>query len=211
MGRRSLSNKNIVLDVDSVLLDFCSGFVASAARVLSRQIEIEPGKENKYSMSERFRITREEERLVREALYASDFGFLPAIAGAAAAFQKLQYMGYDIHLVTGIPVACGKMRLENLAREGMVPASIHCVGDGRARKDHVIRKIGPAAFVDDRLEHLRAVASFVPHLAWIDDGTEQDGGTSEHVHHRAANIGEWLSAWVQEPHQAPRHHVRSGG
>ena len=186
-------NKDIVLDADGVILDFESSFLAVAKRLLGREVALVT---RKYELDLRYGMSVAEVDATWVEFYSGGaFADIKPLPGAEQAVKALQDGGYRIHVVTGIPENHLDQRLENFAKFGFVPTSIHGVGHGRASKTPKIRSISPIAFVDDRLEHLHAVPE-TPNLVWIDHGDEQHPAPGGRVDYRTSSLVEWAAVFL---------------
>lgn len=181
----------IVLDVDGVLLDFDGGILTLGQRVLGRPLVPQT---RHFPLGQRYGLTREDDRRVWDALADGGFRHLPLLPGADEAVRRLRAAGMTLHLVTGIDPSHASDRLANLRDHGIEVDSIDCVGFGLSRKDAVIARHAPVAFVDDRLNHLHDVP-FVPHRVWIDHGDEQYGIPHQAATHRATRLLDWVEHW----------------
>lgn len=191
--------KKIVLDVDGVLLNFIDKFKEVAEQTLKRKLLSD---DNKYTLTERFYITKEEEKQIWKNFSKFNcWESLDPLPGVIEAIQKINELGFDIYIVTAIDDEFKEQRLKNLAKIGVIPKEIHCVGASIAKKDDTILKIKPDIFVDDRLEHLHLVQE-VYHLVWVKDDLEQHN-VKEHsrVDLAVSSLKHWVDDFLPEINQ----------
>lgn len=189
----------IVFDVDGVVLDLES-------RVLDVVEELEGRRPRRlngnYRFGKRFglsddTVTRMWQRFAARGLW----GDLNPYPGAAEALRAVQALGLPIAFVTGIDPADRALRAANLERLGIRGFGLYCTGSAFAPKRPMLTRLGARAFIDDRLRHLNDAAEIVEHLAWIDQGEDQE---IEHecvpAAQRHASLAEWLDAhhrWLE--------------
>lgn len=187
--------KKIVLDTDGVLVDFVQKFHMIGQEILQRELPII---KNRYDIIHKFNITRDEENLIwSEIDKKKHWDKFEPLEGVQSAVEEIKRHNFEIYIVTGIKEDYKEERLKNLANLGIVPQDIHCVGDGRSRKDFAINAINPDVFVDDRLEHLHMVPD-VYHLVWIDHGEEQHPIKDKRVDVQVKSLKEWVDNHLEE-------------
>ncbi|HRP95692.1 MAG TPA: HAD family hydrolase [Rhodocyclaceae bacterium] len=189
----------IVFDVDGVVLDLES-------RVLDVVEELEGRRPQRlngnYRFGPRFGLSDEAvARLWRRFEARGLWGDLNPYPGAAEVLRAVQALGLPIAFVTGIDPADRALRAANLERLGIRDFGLYCTGSAFAPKGPMLTRLGARAFVDDRLRHLSDAAAIVEHLAWIDQGEDQDIAHDEVPGaNRHASLAEWLEAhhdWLE--------------
>lgn len=189
----------IVFDVDGVVLDLES-------RVLDVIEELEgrrpPRLNGNYRFGERFGLSGESvARMWQRFAERGLWGDLNPYPGAAEVLRAVQALGLPIAFVTGIDPADRALRAANLERLGIRDFGLYCTGSAFAPKGPMLTRLGARAFIDDRLRHLSDAAAIVEHLAWIDQGEDQDiahhavPGASRHT-----SLADWLDehhGWLE--------------
>lgn len=160
----------IALDADGVLLDYNK----AAANVWKNSFGAFPELKdpeayhfrNVYAMD----LT---DKAIKDKYYEtfSRMGWsdMPAMPGAVEACRMLHGMGYELHVVSSMPVAFASQRYENLLRLGMPISSVTATGriEGTDNpKRAKLLELSPIAFVDDLLSNFGGVSDAM-HCAFV--------------------------------------------
>lgn len=185
--------KNIVLDVDGVILDFDKGFQKSMKNFLNRDIKIL--KIEEFDMRPRLGLSNEEFKEGLKYFYETkDFSKLEAYDGAINTIKNLE-KDYNILYVTGIPEEQKNLRIENLQNLGVNADNnnVICTGFGISDKSKFIKEISPIYYVDDLLSHLHD-CRFVDNLIWIENAYSH---IKEEMHDLEFKIVSSLEDWFE--------------
>lgn len=188
-----MNNKKLVLDVDGVILNFGEKYLELAREILPYPVT--PNMKM-YDLKDFLQISQEEEAKVWEEFCHRDYWTsINPLEGAIEAIKSINELNLDVYIVSSISSQHTQSRLKNLAKIGLIPKEIYCVGDGHAHKNEIISMIKPFAFVDDRLDHLYRSLD-VPHLAWIDQNHIQVMEPFPELHTKNTSLKQWVDNYL---------------
>lgn len=174
----------IALDADGVLLDYNK----AAAAVWHSAFGAIPAIKDPtaYHFRNAYDIDLSD-RLVHAKYYdafgKTAWGSMPAMPHAVEGCQMLHDLGYELHVVSSMPVGYADQRAENLRALGMPIASVTATGrveGGGNPKLAKLLELGPVAFVDDLLSNFEGVHDRM-HCAYL-HWDSVDNPNQEHEH-----------------------------
>ncbi len=175
--------RDVILDLDGVLLDFESAWVKQAVLVLERPVA---RISNVHEMGVRYGLTDEEKSRVWDACDNGEFwSDIPLLPHARELVDGLEDMGFRVFGVTAVHPELLDARVSSL--DGLIPSGrLVCVGApkvaGAADKTDAIHRIRPLAFLDDHPAHVdQAANAGVPISVWLDNGCYADVPPPEHI------------------------------
>ena len=164
----------VALDVDGVLGDFESHWVACAKEIFGRSVV----KVNEqHNLGDRYGLTRQEVNAVWRAFHGdgqdSRWGTLPLYDHAYRLVYALEDLGCRVWAVTSIDPRHARARAKSLA--GLIPEKrVVCVGHAAHadEKADVLHQLGAVAFLDDHPANANAALGTVLLSALLDRGYE---------------------------------------
>lgn len=183
--------KKVVLDVDGVLLDFGKTYIEVAQDIYKGKLNPD---HSHYDLHDLLQIEKHENDLVwDEFSRRNSFANLTPYPGVIESIKKINEDKIDVYIVTAIDACYESARLENLAKIGLKPKEIYCVGGGHASKKEVIESIAPLAFVDDRLDNLYSSQS-VTHKIWVNQKHRQKIDIFHGLSMEVNSLQEWVNS-----------------
>jgi hypothetical protein len=161
----------VALDVDNVLLDFDSHWVACAEETLQRNI---PKIVSAYSLSRRFGTTSSETKLIWERFINNHWmATVPAYPTSAKMVSDLRDMGASLWAVSSVHTTSYVDRCESLS-ELIPPDRIVCIGspDTHPSKAPTLQKIGAQYLLDDLAIHVDDAKAVVEYPVLLDQHYE---------------------------------------
>lgn len=160
-GSKNAANRLIALDADGVLIDYHEGYAMAWERAFGERPRVkDPGGYHPKDywdvpeLDQAGRIHLNERGFTREVWES-----MPAIAGAREACELLVNAGFELVCITALSERYRKERRQNLKNERIPVRAVHTVGHAGLGnpKAAIIKKLSPAAFVDDYLPYLQGI------------------------------------------------------
>ncbi len=192
----------IALDADGVLLDFHVGYAGAWHRAFGvRPAERDP---LAYWPMDRWHVDRLDKtrrvhfrRFFDETFWTS----VPAIGGAVDACHRLHDAGFDLVCVSALEQEFETARLRNLRDLGFPIESVIATGNAageRSPKADAIKRLDPAAFVDDYLPYMRGLPAHV-HTALVlraPNGSPNTGAEMSLARSVHDDLGGFVEYWL---------------
>ena len=193
----------IALDADGVLLDYNKAAASVWTNAFGAAPELKDPEayhfRNVYAMDLRDKTIKDKYYETFSRIGWSDMLAMP---GAVEACQMLHSMGYELHVVSSMPMAFAAQRYENLLRLGMPISSVIATGRTEGTdnpKRAKLLELAPVAFVDDLLSNFEGVSdamhcAFVLHWDSMDNpnrGTKPLLAASSH-----ASVLDFATYWM---------------
>lgn len=203
MSKRS--NK-LALDADGVLLDYNK----TAARVWEREFNVKlvPKDLGAYHFKNQYHGIDMEAPGHRERFRArfarEGWNSMDALPGVQEACELLVEHGFELHVVTSMPLEYEALRFENLKNLGLPITSVTGTGSHPYLnpKAQALAKLAPVAFVDDLLKNFQNVDGV--HLAYLHwDAHDSPNLHQPHlkslIHSEHMDLLSFAQYWVREP------------
>lgn len=163
-GYPMTARKILALDADGVVLDYNAQACSMWEKAFGSQVQPRDHPTG-HHFPQRFhteRLAIPEDYLHFQKVFAANDGWrtMRALPHALEGCRLLDRAGYDIHIVTAMPLEYQHQRVENLANLGFPIAKVHATGRGDGwnnPKKEILLQLKPVAFLDDLLDNFREV------------------------------------------------------